>query len=385
MPTGTTGSGAPATPVAPATGTTTAAATTALAPDALYQQHCASCHHPERLGGQGPALFPENLQRLPKPQAAKVIAQGRPATQMAGFAKVLTPQQIEALVQYIYQPPAKPLVWDEAAIRQSHIVHARVETLPNRPVFTADPLNLFVVVELGDHHVTILDGDRLEPLTRFPSRYALHGGPKFSPDGRFVYFLSRDGWISQYDLYNLTLVAEVRAGINARNLAASDDGQTIMVANYLPPTLVALSARDLSLLKVIPVSDASGGKLSRVSAVYAAPPRHSFVAALKDLPELWEIPYNAQAKPVINALVHDYRTESGEDLPIDKSPFPVRRTRVDDYLDDFFFDPSYNNLIGATRGGRSGQVINLDVSRRTHLVDLPGLPHLGSGISWRRE
>jgi dihydro-heme d1 dehydrogenase len=36
---------------------------------------------------------------------------------------------------------------------------------------------LFVVVEAGDHHATILDGDRLEPLTRFATRFALHGGP----------------------------------------------------------------------------------------------------------------------------------------------------------------------------------------------------------------
>ena len=82
-------------------------------------------------------------------------------------------------------------------------VHHAPGSLPGRPMFEADPLNLFVVVEAGDHHVTILDGDRLEPIARFPSRYALHGGPKFSPDGRYVYFASRDGWITKYDLWNL--------------------------------------------------------------------------------------------------------------------------------------------------------------------------------------
>ncbi|MBF0152389.1 MAG: c-type cytochrome [Magnetococcales bacterium] len=352
---------------------------------ALYQKHCATCHHPERLGGQGPALFPENLQRLPRAQAVQVIGRGRPATQMPGFDHVLGKQQIDALVNHIYQPPQRPLVWDEAAIRQSHVVYVASKDLPARPIFAADPLNLFVVVELGDHHVTILDGDRLEPLVRFPSRFNLHGGPKFSPEGRFVYFASRDGWISKYDLYNLKMVAEVRVGINARNLAISDEGQTVMVANYLPHTLVALAAEDLSLRKIIPVRDPLTGTSSRVSAVYDAPPRHTFVAALKDLPEVWEIPYNDKAKPVVNALVHDYRVDSGEALPVAREPFPIRRIRVDDYLDDFFFDPTYSNLIGATRGGNSGQVVNLDIGRRTHRLDLPGLPHLGSGITWRRD
>jgi len=45
---------------------------------ALYQQHCASCHGEQRLGGMGPALLPESLARLRKPEALKVIRDGRP-------------------------------------------------------------------------------------------------------------------------------------------------------------------------------------------------------------------------------------------------------------------------------------------------------------------
>jgi hypothetical protein len=102
-------------------------------------------------------------------------------------------------------------------------------------------------VELGDHHVTLLDGDRMEPIHRFKSRFALHGGPKYSASGRFVYFASRDGWISKYDIYNLKLVAEIRAGINTRNLAVSADGRYVMVANYLPHSLVLLDATPVSV------------------------------------------------------------------------------------------------------------------------------------------
>src|SRR5690606_13810870 len=110
-------------------------------------------------------------------------------------------------------------------IKASHVIHNRVEQLPAKPVFEADPLNLFIVVELGDHHATLLDGDRFTPIHRFATRFALHGGPKYSPDGRFVYFASRDGWISKFDIYNLKYVAEIRAGVNTRNLAVSADGR----------------------------------------------------------------------------------------------------------------------------------------------------------------
>ena len=35
----------------------------------LYQTHCASCHGADRLGAMGPALLPENLERLKRPAA----------------------------------------------------------------------------------------------------------------------------------------------------------------------------------------------------------------------------------------------------------------------------------------------------------------------------
>jgi len=345
----------------------------------LYLQHCAVCHGPTRLGGTGPALLPENLQRLRPAAAIEVITKGRIATQMQGFAGKLSPDEIRALAAYVYAPPAEPPRWTMADIAQSRVVHPAARPDAERPVYDADPMNLFVVVETGEHHATILDGDRFEPLARFKTRFALHGGPKFSPDGRFVYFGSRDGWVSKYDLYNLRMVSEVRAGINLRNIAVSSDGRFVMAANYLPHTLVALDAATLAPLKVIEVRDRHG-KSSRVSAVYDAAPRGSFVAALKDVKEIWEIPYSASAEPVYKGLVHDYRSKEGL---AETGPFPVRAIAVDDYLDDFFFDAGYANLVGAARGAKRGQVVNLHVKRAIESIDLPGLPHLGSGITWQ--
>lgn len=344
---------------------------------ALFAQHCARCHGADRFGNIGPALLPENLERLKRYDAAKTIAQGRIATQMPAFGDTLSGQEIQALVDFIYTPPAKEPVWGEKEIRASRVEYVKPGSLPAKPVFSADPLNLFVVVEGGDHHATILDGDKLEPLARFPTRYAVHGGPKFSPDGRYVYFSSRDGWVSKYDIWNLKMVAEVRAGLNARNLAVSDDGKYVMVGNYLPHTLVLLDASDLSLMKVIPVVGSSG-KSSRVSAVYDAAPRKSFIVALKDIPEVWEIPYDPKAPPVFKGLVHDYKMAEGFALP---GQFTPKVIELDDILDDFFFDQSYDHLIGASRDGK-GQVVNLNVRRKIATVDLSGMPHLGSGITW---
>lgn len=349
----------------------------------LYGQHCAQCHGAGRLGGIGPALLPENLRRLRKKRTNQVIAHGRPATQMPGFSETLTADEIAALTAFVFTPLPEVPRWQRAEIEASHVVDESALDLPAEPLFDADPLNLFVVVESGDHHVSIVDGDRFELLHRFPSRFALHGGPKFSPDGRFVYFGSRDGWVSKFDLYNLRLVAEVRAGINLRNIAISADGRWLAAANYLPHTLVILDGRDLRPVRVLPVRDARGEESSRVSAVYQARPRNSFIAALKDVPEIWEIATDPDAPPVYSGMVHSHEKGMVEALPASQGLFALRRIMLDEPLDDFFFDPDYRNLIGSSRDGGRGVVVNLNVGRPIRGIELPGLPHLGSGISWQ--
>src|SRR5699024_6944541 len=101
---------------------------------------------------------------------------------------------------------------------------------------------------------------------------------------------------------------------------------------------------------------------SRVSAVYTAPSRASFVIALKDTPEVWELSYDQQ-----------------------KAPVDVRRIIVDDLLDDFSFSPDHRHLIASSRKAGGGQVIDLDTGKAVTGVALPGMPHLGSGIYWRRD
>ena len=354
---------------------------------ALYTEHCAACHGEQRTGGMGPALLPESLSRIRPAEALQVITQGRVATQMPGFAEKLGKEDIAALAAYVRTPVLPAPTWSEADIKASRSFNPAPSNEPAKPVWNADPMNLFVVVEGGDHHVSLVDGDKFEVITRFPTRFALHGGPKFTPDGRYVFFGSRDGWITKYDLWRLRVVAEVRAGLNMRNVAVSGDGKWVMAANYLPHSVVLFDA-DLNLNTTYAAATLDGKQTSRVSAVYDAEPRQSFVVALKDIPELWEISYNPKAEPIHDGYVHDYKM--GESIA--KPGFlGVRRTPLDQPLDDFFFDQSYSNVLGATRGDESGkgdgagasaQVVNLDARRKIADMPIAGMPHLGSGITF---
>jgi mono/diheme cytochrome c family protein len=370
----------------------TADAPPARAAAALYREHCAACHGEQRLGGMGPALLPQSLERLKPAEARQVITRGRAATQMPAFAEKLSADEVQALADWIYAPVSPAPTWSEADIRASRTEAPDARKLPGKPLWKADPMNLFVVVEGGDHHVSLVDGDRFEVIHRFASRFALHGGPKFSPDGRFVYFGSRDGWITKYDLWNLRVVAEVRAGLNMRNVAVSGDGQWVMAANYLPHTLALFDAQ-LNLVKTYAAATLDGKASSRVSAVYDAAPRKSFVIALKDIAELWEISYDPAAEPIHDGYVHDYKMGEAIAKP---GTFNIRRTQLDEPLDDFFFDQGYAHALGATRprtaapgdaqarteAAPTAQVVNLDIRKKIADLPIAGMPHLGSGITF---
>ncbi|WP_417728245.1 cytochrome D1 domain-containing protein [Roseovarius sp.] len=351
--------------------------------ETLYSDLCASCHAESRLGGIGPALIPESLARLRGASLEEVIAHGRTATQMPAFSDQLTAEQISAVAAYIEAPLDHVPDWtadDILAARQMNPDYVAAD----KPRFDADPMNITLVVETGDHHVSVLNGDTFEVLDRFPTPFAVHGGPKFSIDGRYVFVMSRDGWVQKYDIWSLQEVGRTRAGVNSRNIAMSADGNWLAVANYLPHTLAILSTKDLSPAQVRRVV-ARDGDESRVSAVYQAPQRESFILALKDAPEIWEIGTREDAGPFYDGFVHSHEAGMKESLGAEQGLFARRRIDVEEPLDDFFFTPDYRNLIGTSRSGDKGVVVNLDVGREIASLPLPGMPHLGSGISWESK
>ena len=150
---------------------------------------------------------------------------------------------------------------------------------------------------------------------------------------------------------------------------------------------------------VLLISDRSERSSTPDMPFEAGAPRRSFVVAMKDIAELWEISYDPKAEPIYDGMVHDYKLGEGVSKP---GFLGVRRTLLDEPLDDFFFDPAYRFVLGATRpkaaslegpkaaasdgpkaeGAGSAQVVGLDIRRRVATLPIAGMPHLGSGISF---
>ena len=69
---------------------------------ALYTEQCSGCHGTDPAGGRAPSLFDEAwLQKTTDDQIVKSIRDGVQNTEMQGFGKALSDQQIWQLIQYL--------------------------------------------------------------------------------------------------------------------------------------------------------------------------------------------------------------------------------------------------------------------------------------------
>lgn len=149
-------------------------------------------------------------------------------------------------------------------------------------------------------------------------------------------------------------------------LAVSADGKFTIKAGEQPHTLVLLDAQS-NVLKVLSVMDKNGKAPSRVAAVHDAPLRKSFVVALKDVAEVWEVSYDPTAEDIAVGMVHDFQYKEGAFIPGYLNP---RRSYLPEALEDFSFTPDFSELIGTTRLVGKRVLVNLDVRRQIANLDV---------------
>lgn len=224
-----------------------------------------------------------------------------------------------------------------------------------------------------------LDDSSFNLLRQTDFGYPVHDAIAVAPDGGLAYLSAPRGWVVKLDLRS-GQTRTVRVAQETVALALSHDGRYLMAANRAPGTLVGLDARTLAPLRVLEAKDRQG-KASAVAEIRTLPGRRSFVAVMRDIPELWELSYDERAEPIFEGMVHDYKM--GEGLAL-KGPFPPRRTLLDPPLTHFYFDSSSAHVVGAGPGGLL-QVIHLDIRRKIGELRLDGAarPDQGVRIDWQ--
>jgi protein NirF len=148
--------------------------------------------------------------------------------------------------------------------------------------------NVFIV-ERAAERLSIYD---LKAKALLPTKISGLGNMKhatmtFAPDLRWGFVSTRDGQLHRIDLETLSVAGTLKTSNNSIDIAMSQDGQHVAVAQYIPGGLSIVDVDTMQLVKALPVALTS--KIdSRVTGVVDAAP-NEFVATLMEGKQVWRV------------------------------------------------------------------------------------------------
>lgn len=257
-----------------------------------------------------------------------------------------------------------------------------IASIPASATESVRPISTLVVTDATAGQVTLFNSETFEIRQTINLPYPLHDKIWQVAGQRHAYLSSPEGWIVKFDLQTGMMLQQLRAGQITSAVALSHDGRYLMVANVLPATLLAIDTDNFALLRTLDIKD-KDGKTSVVESIHNAPARQSFIAVMRDIPELWEMSYDPHAEPIYEGYVHDYKMGEGIAL---RGPFPVRRIVMEQPLAHFVFDAGFTHAIGADKQGLL-QVINLNIRRKIREMRFASavLPDVGGIWQWQNS
>jgi len=330
-----------------------------------FRDSCGGCHGPNREGATGPALIPARLGAKDD-YYFDVIKNGKPGTVMPAWGPVgMSDEEIWALVGFIRsEPEAEAVKWELEQIAASHEVLIDEVSLPDAPMHDGNLNNLMLVTEREARSIAVFDGDTHRLLTHVEASYRAHGYAFDPTDERWAYNVGRDGWLFKIDLYTLQAVTRVRVGLDSRGLAISDDGQYVVVGNYVPNSAVILDAATLDPLKVItteglnPQGEFVASRVCITSDVSPEKVGPYFILALKEAGQMWRIDYSQPG-------------------------FPVDKVEgVGNILHDGFLSPDNKFFYIASQTDNWMAVIDVEKWELVAKIPTGQTPHPGSGATW---
>jgi DNA-binding beta-propeller fold protein YncE len=218
-----------------------------------------------------------------------------------------------------------------------------------------------LVVEKDCRSLIFIDGSTHAMLGRIDDLGHQMHAPTPTPDGRYVFSIARDGWLSKIDLATFEVVGSIDVGISSRGTGITDDGRYLLVGNFEPNTAALV---DVDTLEVVKTFEATG-------SVNGGPPIPSKVGGivehgtklymvLKDVNAIWEIETAEPGFPV----------RTYEDLGDGQTP-----------LHDAYLTPDGKYLIAAVQGANVAWV--LDTASGAEVAEVPtgDTPHTGPGAT----
>jgi mono/diheme cytochrome c family protein len=311
----------------------------------LYLNHCARCHHSDRIGVSAPPLLPMTLRKYEIKELISLIRDGFEQTLMPKFTNLST-SELVAISRFIKSPTdLKSYDWGKKEIENSLVEF----NSKKRPLPIKDIKNVTPVVERGANRVWIMEDD--EVLDRFPLSN-VHGGIKYQfPEAQNIFIPTRDGYVEKYSLKDGKRVAKERMCIYLRNVSISRDGKSGFTTCLLPEQMVVFDTENLKPLKISKLK-------GKVSALYELYTEDKMVFTYRD-----------------KALVGFVDTKS----------FNVEYKSVDEPIEDFFIDPFDRYIIATARRGKLLRVYDIESMKVVFEHKMGGMPHLFSATYWYRD
>lgn len=225
-----------------------------------------------------------------------------------------------------------------------------------------NPRELMLVVEKDAENLLAIDGTTHKPVGRVHDVGFQPHTSVFSSDAKYMYIISRDGWLTKINLETLEPVVSVSVGENSRGTAITDNDKYVAVGNYVPGNLVILDADSMKSLKTIPLTAEINGKRIESRAGAVVEEGNRIIVALKDANSVWAVDTDKPDFPVTNKF-----EDIGKNVPA---------------LHDAFLTPNGKYYIVASQGSKTAWVLDLKTMKPIAEVETGETPHTGPGAAW---
>lgn len=225
-----------------------------------------------------------------------------------------------------------------------------------------NPHNLMLVVEKDAEKLLAIDGTTHEVIGRVHNVGFQPHTSVFSSDAKFMYIISRDGWLTKISLETLEPIKSVLVGENSRGTALTDNDKYIAIGNYAPGNLVILDTDTMEILKTIALNVTIDGKEIESRAGAVVEDGNRIIVALKDANSVWAIDTDQSDFPVTDKFEN-----IGENVPA---------------LHDAFLTPNGEYYIVASQGSKTAWVLDLTTMKPIAEIETGETPHTGPGAAW---
>lgn len=220
-----------------------------------------------------------------------------------------------------------------------------------------NPKDLMVVVEREKGALAFIDGSTHEIVGRVKNVGLRPHTMVFSSDGKYVYVIARNGWLTKIDLTSLEPVDFVKVGYSSRGTGISKEDRYVVVGNYDPKDVAIIDTKFMEIVKRYSTKSGENPEGSRICAVVETPQNYVIVA-LKDAGEVW----------VINM--------SDENFPI------IKKFYIGKLLHDGFLTPDGKYFMLASPGGNFMWIMDVENLKEVGKIPVEG-PHPGPGAVWK--